>query len=427
MKYKLTLLFWLTNMLVFAQDDHNQWSFEFGGGFNKAMAPLTPGYYTPTLNLGHLSAGTRFMFNEKFGMRSDIAIGRFRELAGTPEFNTDYGRFTFEGVTNLTRIFNMESFTDRFGIQMHNGIGITTMVFRNSRFDLDKPEYAYSFINGLTALYKINDRLALSGDISVIVNGRQTYSLDGNDYNNAPDAIFPVAPLVHATGTWWTGSLGLIFYLGKNDKHLDWYIPGDKYATKEDLSQQFGEIRDMLKDSDGDGVPDYLDKEPNTPAGARVDSHGRTLDSDGDGIPDHLDKCPFVPGPASNEGCPVEEVKELDYFKKAINEGYVNVYFAFDSSKPLTYSTIGIDYVANFLKRNPGLTLELKGYADEIGPEDYNLKLSEKRAISVREILIASGIDASRLSVKGYGEDTSVDKKSSDARQLARRVSFEVK
>jgi OOP family OmpA-OmpF porin len=140
-----------------------------------------------------------------------------------------------------------------------------------------------------------------------------------------------------------------------------------------------------------------------------------------------LDKCPFAPGPASNDGCPIEEVKEIDYFKKAINEGYVNTYFAFDSAKPLGYSSSAINYVANFLTRNPGVNVEIKGYADELGPEDYNMKLSERRAKAVYEVLVAAGVDASRLSYKGYGEDTSVDKASDNARQLARRVSFEVK
>jgi OOP family OmpA-OmpF porin len=79
------------------------------------------------------------------------------------------------------------------------------------------------------------------------------------------------------------------------------------------------------------------------------------------------------------------------------------------------------------LKRNPGVTVEVKGYADELGPEDYNIKLSEERAKAVYDLIIASGVDASRVSFKGYGEDTSVDKSSADARQLARRASFSVK
>jgi OOP family OmpA-OmpF porin len=160
----------------------------------------------------------------------------------------------------------------------------------------------------------------------MIINGRQTFNFDGNEYNSPKITEFPDPPFVHATGTWWTGTLGLNFYLGKKETHADWYIATDKYATKEELAAQVGEIKDMLKDSDGDGIPDYLDKEPNTPQGARVDAMGKTMDSDGDGIADHLDKCPFAPGPASNGGCPLEEIKEIDYFKKAINEGYVNVF-----------------------------------------------------------------------------------------------------
>ena len=48
-------------------------------------------------------------------------------------------------------------------------------------------------------------------------------------------------------------------------------------------------------DSDHDGVPDYLDKCPNTPAGAKVDAKGCPIDSDNDGVPDYLDVCPNTP------------------------------------------------------------------------------------------------------------------------------------
>src|SRR3546814_13904372 len=48
-------------------------------------------------------------------------------------------------------------------------------------------------------------------------------------------------------------------------------------------------------DMDGDGVADYLDKCPKTPAGVQVDASGCPLDSDGDGVPDYLDKCPGTP------------------------------------------------------------------------------------------------------------------------------------
>lgn len=61
-------------------------------------------------------------------------------------------------------------------------------------------------------------------------------------------------------------------------------------------------------DSDGDGVPDSLDKCPNTPAGAPVDANGCPLDSDGDGVPDYLDKCPNTADgvPVGEDGCPLD-------------------------------------------------------------------------------------------------------------------------
>ncbi len=66
------------------------------------------------------------------------------------------------------------------------------------------------------------------------------------------------------------------------------------------------------KDSDGDGVADGLDKCPNTPKGAKVDSKGCPIDSDGDGVADGLDKCPGTPKgvKVGADGCPVDSDKD---------------------------------------------------------------------------------------------------------------------
>lgn len=58
------------------------------------------------------------------------------------------------------------------------------------------------------------------------------------------------------------------------------------------------------KDMDGDGVPDDIDQDNNTPAGVKVDAMGVALDGDADGVADYLDSCPELKGTSANKGCP---------------------------------------------------------------------------------------------------------------------------
>ena len=91
------------------------------------------------------------------------------------------------------------------------------------------------------------------------------------------------------------------------------------YTATVGLSYYFGRARD----SDGDGVPDYMDNCPNTPAGVKVDAKGCPLDSDGDGVPDYLDKCPNTPAGVQVDatGCPLDSDGDgvPDYLDKCPN------------------------------------------------------------------------------------------------------------
>ena len=79
----------------------------------------------------------------------------------------------------------------------------------------------------------------------------------------------------------------------------------------------------QIKDSDGDGVTDDMDKCPNTPAGVKVDSVGCPLDSDKDGVTDDMDKCPNTPSgvKVDSMGCPLDSDKDgvPDYLDKCPN------------------------------------------------------------------------------------------------------------
>ncbi|RII27159.1 MAG: hypothetical protein CXR31_07860 [Geobacter sp.] len=80
--------------------------------------------------------------------------------------------------------------------------------------------------------------------------------------------------------------------------------------------------------------------------------------------------------------------------------------------------------VGNFMKKYPTTTAVIEGYTDEVGSDDYNMQLSQRRAESVVKFLVESfGIDPSRLSAKGYGKTKPVADNSTDAgRQKNRRI-----
>ena len=80
-----------------------------------------------------------------------------------------------------------------------------------------------------------------------------------------------------------------------------------------------------------------------------------------------------------------------------------NIQFEFNSSALTEDSQAGIEMLKDFLQRNPNLKVELAGHTDDVGNASYNQKLSADRAEVVRKALIGQGIDATRLTAKGYG------------------------
>jgi len=176
-------------------------------------------------------------------------------------------------------------------------------------------------------------------------------------------------------------------------------------------------------DSDNDGVADHLDKCPDTPAGVKVDTSGCPVDSDGDGIPDYLDKCPDVPGLVTNKGCPEVKTSTIKIFERALRG------VQFESGKDIIKSSSHpiLNEVVTVMKENPDYNLEINGHTDNIGPEAMNLILSQKRAEAVKNYLTRNGIEASRMTAKGYGPTMPVaNNTTSFGRAKNRRVEFKI-
>lgn len=177
-------------------------------------------------------------------------------------------------------------------------------------------------------------------------------------------------------------------------------------------------------DSDGDGVADYLDKCPDTPAGVKVDKDGCPLDSDGDGVADYLDKCPDTPAGVKVDatGCPLPEKAEVT---ERGTYSFGIVYFDFNKATIKPKSRPVLDNAITYMKDNPGVKLEVEGYTDSVGSNDYNRKLSDARANAVRKYMINGGIDAERLTAKGYGESNpAASNATKDGRAKNRRIEF---
>jgi len=143
-------------------------------------------------------------------------------------------------------------------------------------------------------------------------------------------------------------------------------------------------------DSDGDGVTDDLDRCPNTPRGVKVDVHGCPLDSDGDGVADYLDKCPNTPKGATVDarGCWTYAAKVMYDFNSA-------------EIKPEAFPML--DEAVLILKKNPEMKVEIDGHTDSKGSAAYNMNLSERRAKSVMKYFVDQGVEAERLTTKGFG------------------------
>ena len=101
------------------------------------------------------------------------------------------------------------------------------------------------------------------------------------------------------------------------------------------------------------------------------------------------------------------------------------ILFAFGSADIDQSSKATIDALAQYLKANPAVRLEIQGHTDNFGGAPANLALSEKRAAAVKAAIAASGIDAGRLVAKGYGLSVPVgDNKTPAGRAQNRRVVF---
>ncbi|HEU4431273.1 MAG TPA: OmpA family protein [Myxococcota bacterium] len=131
-----------------------------------------------------------------------------------------------------------------------------------------------------------------------------------------------------------------------------------------------------------------------------------------------------APAPEPAPPPPAEEPAPAPQAQRIVLRG---VQFEFDKADIRPDAAVILDEAANQLGQVPGARVSVEGHTDSVGADAYNQSLSERRAGSVRDYLVEKGVDASRLSVAGYGESQPVaDNATAEGRALNRRVELKV-
>ncbi|MDH3621865.1 MAG: OmpA family protein, partial [Gammaproteobacteria bacterium] len=167
-------------------------------------------------------------------------------------------------------------------------------------------------------------------------------------------------------------------------------------------------------DSDADGVLDHEDDCPDTRPGTLVDSRGCDADADDDGIRNSDDQCPNTAAGAAVDirGCEITDEIQLQ-----------GVEFETNSDRLRPNAARIIEDAARTLDKNRTLVVEVAGHTDDRGDAAYNRGLSERRAKTVRDYLINTGIAEDRLTWRGYGEEQPIaDNTTVEGREKNRRV-----
>ncbi|WP_101758128.1 OmpA family protein [Oceanicoccus sp. KOV_DT_Chl] len=178
----------------------------------------------------------------------------------------------------------------------------------------------------------------------------------------------------------------------------------------------------VVKDDDKDGVVNGKDQCPNSAAGAVVNSVGcvEVVDGDGDkdGVADSKDRCLSTPAGAevNADGCILvpEAGVALD----------LSLRFAHDSERVEDYDQAAVDKVVAYLRAHSNTSVVIEGHTDSSGSDVYNKGLSQRRAAAVAKFLGDKyGIDRSRLSSAGFGEERPIaDNATAEGRAANRRV-----
>ena len=164
--------------------------------------------------------------------------------------------------------------------------------------------------------------------------------------------------------------------------------------------------------ADGDGAPAVDQSQDGT---STVDGGSDGADASG------LDGADGGDGTAIVDGPPMTATEKLEQTEGALSNR--TIYFEFDSAKLTSESIDILETHGNFVAGNGEVSVRLEGHADERGSREYNIALGDRRAQSVRRVLLFQGASSDQVETVSYGEEKpAVEGHDEDAWSRNRRV-----
>jgi OmpA-OmpF porin, OOP family len=427
----------LNNQFPYPVKPKNQWELGVSVGFSQVGGDLTS-----KLGLG-ASISARKSLSHVFSLRPILTINRATGSGWADDYQTNVTTLGIDGIASLNTIRNYSG-NPKTNIYVLAGVAVMganvkTRVGNSGGYPTDfRPRNTDNLITtlgtkvngvGTTSVlpvltlgagiaFKINDKINLAFEAK--------NSLSNYDYLDAASA-----PMSNAFDALWYQSVRLNINLGKKAKRvqpLNWINPNNYVYNELNSPKHMKMPKVVLVDADKDGVTDQFDLEPNTPAGAAVDSHGVAKDSDSDGVPDYKDKELLTSQkcfPVNADGignCPepscckemkdeLSKIKEEGGFGKLGANGTVcnigslpSVQFKKGAALNKDAETVLASAAAQ-LKANSDCKVKVVGYVGNATASKAAQQLSYDRVSAVIKYLVEKqGISESRL-LFFYGEN----------------------
>lgn len=392
-----------------------------GLGYNPLTTPLYYNYKTTVQDLslqGIFTLNNVRFHKQKTGMviYGGLGVGatiydaRINALKGTTRY--DYSAITLAGYTNkkdiLKQLKNIQDNSYETKAQSEKTRRPT--LFGQTLLPTGTALAGLAFKLGKRVNLAIEDRFTITK--SDLIDGQQWQEHSIGDPALSPDF-----------DTYNYLSVGLNFNLGSKSVEPLWWINPLDYAYSEINNPKHMKLpKPVFDDEDGDGIVDQLDRCPGTPAGVKVDSHGCPLDTDGDGVPDYKDKELITPTycqPVDADGvgkCPDPECCKniVTQNTSACNLGDLpSISYKNNSNTLSSDAKAMLATVAAKLKNSASCSISITGYPSTSKAAQA---LCNKRVAAIKAYLTETeGISADRIETNcevGGGDANTVDIKS---------------